>query len=113
MPLLAFLTQPSFAVAFPLLVLSGIGAAYGLGLDALQRAAAPPALFARAMAINTSGLIALQGLGFAAAGALAEVVPAHITVACAGAAGLIVVAVLRPRAADDRGPLVQPSIDAA
>ena len=112
-PLLAFLTQPSFAVAFPLLVLSGVGAAYGLGSMRCSVRAAPPALFARAMAINTSGLIALQGLGFAAAGALAEVVPAHITVACAGAAGLIVVAVLRPRAADDRGPLVQPSIDAA
>jgi MFS family permease len=112
-PFLAFLFQPSFAVAFPLLVLSGVGAAYSLGLDALQRAAAPPALFARAMAINTSGLIALQGLGFAAAGALTEVVPAHVTIVCAGVAGLVVVALLRPRAVIDRGPTVQPSIDAA
>jgi len=93
-PLLAFAANPDFAVAWLLLVLSGLAAAYGLGFDALLRHAAPAPLLGRALAINTAGLISLQGLGFAAAGALAEVVPANIAIA--GVAGLVVVALLRP-----------------
>ncbi len=97
-PLLGFAADPSFAVAFLLLVVSGIGAAYGLGLDALIRNAASGELLGRALAINTSGLVALQGAGFAAAGALAEVVPPAATIVAAGVAGLVVVALLRPGA---------------
>jgi len=98
-PLLLFVLEPPFAVAFPLLVLSGCAAAYGLGLDALIRSTAPPDLLGRALAINTAGLIALQGLGFAAAGALGEIVSAPTAIAIAGVVGLVVVALLRPRPA--------------
>ncbi|MEP6893927.1 MAG: MFS transporter, partial [Gaiellaceae bacterium] len=73
-PLLAFVLHPRFAIAFPLLVLSGSASLYGLGLDAWTRSVAPPELLGRALAINMSGLVALQGLGFAAAGALGELV---------------------------------------
>ena len=96
-PLLAFAFYPGFAAALPLLFVSGLAAAYSLGFDALLRGAAPAPLLGRAMAINTAGLISLQGLGFAAAGALGEVVPPHIAIAFAGVAGLAVVALLRPR----------------
>jgi MFS family permease len=98
-PLLAFALHPRFAIAFPLLVVSGLASIYGLGLDALIRNAAPPDLLGRALAINTAGLVALQGLGFAAAGATAELVPAHDAIAISGIAGLLVVALLRPRTA--------------
>jgi hypothetical protein len=108
LPLLVFVTNPGFALAWALLVLSGLAAAYSLGFDALLRRAAPAPLFGRAMAINTSGLIALQGLGFAAAGALGEVVPAHIAIAIAGVAGLAVVALLRPRRDDEARELPAP-----
>jgi hypothetical protein len=97
LPLLGFVAMPGFAVAWLLLLLSGLGAAYGLGFDAMLRHAAPEHLLGRAMAINTSGLISLQGLGFAAAGAVAEVIPTNVTIALAGVAGLVVVATLRPR----------------
>jgi hypothetical protein len=95
-PLLAFAANPGFAVAWVLLVLSGLAAAYSLGFDALLRHAAPAPLLGRAMAINSAGLMSLQGLGFAAAGALAEIVPANIAITIAGLAGLVVVATLCP-----------------
>jgi len=96
-PLLAFAFAPGFAIAFVLLVLSGAAAAYGLGLDARIRSAAAPELLGRVLAINMAGLLALQGLGFAAAGALAELVAPSTAILVAGVAGLTVVAVLWPR----------------
>jgi MFS family permease len=110
-PLLAFAADPGFALAWPLLVLSGLGAAYSLGFDALFRRAAPAPLFGRAMAINSAGLMTLQGLGFAAAGALAEVVAPHVAIAIAGVAGLTVVALLRPRRAEVAGPVTSEPIE--
>ena len=102
-PLLLFVTHPGFAVAWPLLALSGLAAAYSLGFDALFRHAAPTPLLGRALAINSAGLMSLQGLGFAAAGALAEIVPPNIAITIAGVAGLVVVALLRPRPRDLAG----------
>jgi MFS family permease len=96
LPCLAFITQPSLAIALPLLVVSGLGFAYFLGLDALIRDTAPQPLFARTMAINTAGLMTIQGIGYAAAGALAETLsPAHV-IATAGACGLLTIILLRP-----------------
>ena len=103
-PLLAFAFAPGFAIAFGLLVLSGAAAAYGLGLDARIRTAAAPELLGRVLAINMAGLVALQGLGFAAAGALAEVVSPATTIVVAGAAGLVVVAVFWPGRGVTRSP---------
>ncbi len=48
------------------------------------------------MAINTAGLMTIQGIGYAAAGALAETLsPAHV-IATAGACGLLTIILLRP-----------------
>jgi MFS family permease len=97
-PFLAFVVQPSVAVALPLLVCGGMGAAYGLGLDSLYRDRVRRDLFARTMAISTAGLMTVQGLGFAAAGAVAQwLAPAYV-IALAGVLGLLAVAALRPRA---------------
>jgi MFS family permease len=95
-PYLLFLTGPPVALALPLLVCAGFGAAYGLGLDTHLRDSIPPPLFARAMAINQAGLMTIQGLGFAVAGALAQVLSPGAVIAVAGACGLLVVARLRP-----------------
>jgi hypothetical protein len=97
-PLLLFVLAPRFAIAFPLLVLSGAAAAYGLGLDARIRSAAAPELLGRVLAINMAGLVALQGLGFAAAGALAEIVAPSTAILTAAVVGLVVVALFGPRA---------------
>ena len=95
-PLLAFALHPRFAIAFPLLVLSGSAALFGLGLSALVRSTAPPQLLGRALAISTAGMMTLQGLGFAAAGALGEVVSPPTAITLAAVAGLGIAAVLRP-----------------
>ncbi len=46
--------------------------------------------------VNQAGLISLQGFGFAAAGALAEVVPPHVAIVVAAVTGLALVAALAP-----------------
>jgi len=99
LPYLAFLAHPAFGPAFILLVVAGLGSAYSLGFSALVLQAAPDDIRGRALAINTSGLMFLQGLGFATAGAIAELVSPHVTIALAGMSGLVVVVLLRPRSA--------------
>lgn len=97
LPYLAFVTRPPLAIALPLLVVAGLGAAYFLGFDALLRDTTPHPLFARTMAINTAGLMTIQGIGFAAAGALAEILSPAEVIAGAGACGLLAIILLRPR----------------
>src|SRR3954470_13086270 len=72
LPYLAFVARPPIALALALLFVSGACGLYALGLDARVRDAVPDHLFARAMALNTAGLMTLQGIGFAMAGAVAE-----------------------------------------
>ena len=95
-PYVAFLLRPPVPVALPLLVVAGLGAAYFLGLDGLVRDTVARPLFARTMAINNAGLMTIQGLGFAVAGAFAQVLPPYAVIAGAGVCGLITVLLLRP-----------------
>ena len=95
-PLLAFAWQPGLAVALPLLVASGLTSAWILGLDALILEVTPEHLLGRVFSVNTAGLISLQGLGFAAAGALAEVVPPYVAIVIAAITGLVLVGLLAP-----------------
>jgi hypothetical protein len=98
-PLLCFAAHPPFAAALALLGACGLSAAYLLGLDQLLLEATPPALLGRAYAVNSAGLMSAQGLGFAAAGALGEILPPDTVIALTAAAGLAVVTALtlRPR----------------
>jgi MFS family permease len=89
-PYLVFVGDPSIAIALVLLVVAGACGLYSLGLDARVRDAAPPELFARAMTLNTAGLMTLQGLGFVLAGALAQAVGPSDAIALAGCCGLAV-----------------------
>jgi hypothetical protein len=98
-PLAVFAARPPLVPALVLLVTAGLCGAYMLGLDQLVLDVTPPELLGRAYAVNSSGLMATQGLGFAAAGALGEVVPPDAAITIAGAAGLAVVALCRPRRA--------------
>jgi hypothetical protein len=102
-PYLVFMARPPIVVAVPLLAGAGLCGMYSLGLDSLVRQVAPEQLFARTMAISTAGLITLQGLGFALAGGMAQLVGPAWAIAGAGACGLVTVIVLRPRATDLRG----------
>ena len=109
LPYLLFVFRPSIAAAIALLVVSGACGLYSLGLDGLVRDAAPEQLFARTMSLNSAGLMTLQGIGFALAGAIAEVVGAPAAIATAGALGLTATALLtRADLRPARGELARP-----
>jgi predicted MFS family arabinose efflux permease len=88
-PYVVFVTDPALAPALALLVVAGAGGLYSLGLDGRVRDAAPPELFARAMTLNTAGLMTLQGLGFVLAGAIAQALNPADAIAIAGICGIV------------------------
>jgi MFS family permease len=88
-PAIGFVTHPSFGWALPLLVLTGFGISYSLGLDQWFVAAVPEEMRGRAMTLQTAGLMTLQGVGMGAAGAVAEFVPVHLAVAAVGTTGTL------------------------
>ena len=96
-PYLVFAATPSLPAALVLLVLAGACSLYSLGLDGRVRDAAPSELFARAMTLNSAGLMTLQGLGFVLAGALAETLGPADAIALAGCCGLAVTVLLMGR----------------
>ncbi|MGV9656356.1 hypothetical protein ACWDR5_05160 [Streptomyces koyangensis] len=75
------------------LVVSGLGHPYAMALDQRTPEAAPVPLRGRALTPALAGLMAGQGLGFAAAGAGAEFLSPHFVVAGAGVLGLAVLVV--------------------
>lgn len=93
-PYLVFAADPSLPAALVLLVVAGACSLYSLGLDGRVRDAAPPELFARAMTLNSAGLMTLQGLGFVLAGALAQTVGPAEAIAFAGCCGIAATVVL-------------------
>lgn len=97
LPYIAFAVDPSIPVGIALLVASGACGFYALGLDARVRDAAPPELFARTMTLYSAGLMTLQGLGFALAGAVGQLAGPAAAVAIAGVCGLVVVVSLLSR----------------
>jgi MFS family permease len=104
-PLLAFALKPGLAFALLLLLASGLCSAWVLGQDALILEVTPEHLLGRVFSVNQAGLMSLQGFGFAAAGALGEVVSPHVAIVIAAVTGLAVVAALAPgiRAPDASG----------
>jgi MFS family permease len=93
-PYLVFGWDPPIALALALLFFSGTTSLWSLGLDGRVRDAAPRALFARTMTLSTSGLMSLQGIGFALAGAIAQATGPANAIAIAGVCGLTATAIL-------------------
>ncbi|MER7789121.1 MFS transporter [Streptomyces sp. NPDC097640] len=89
LPSLGYVFEPSFGWALALQVATGCGMSYSLGLDQWFIAAVPEELRGRAMTLLTAGLMTAQGLGMAAAGAVAEVAPVHLVVTAAGVSGTV------------------------
>jgi MFS family permease len=92
--LLGFLAHPPLPAAITLLVLSGAASAYGLGLDQTLRDSTPAPLLARMYTASGTGLMVVQGLGFAAAGALGSAVAASTAITLVGALGVLGVTAL-------------------
>ncbi|MER5496328.1 MFS transporter [Streptomyces sp. NPDC002561] len=89
LPLLLYASRPGMVLTLASLVLTGVGAAYVIGLDQWFLDAVPEALRGRAMTLLTAGLMTVQGVGMTLAGLAAEFFPVHQVVAASGAVGTL------------------------
>ncbi|GAA3840355.1 MFS transporter [Sphaerisporangium flaviroseum] len=88
-PLLGFTARPDIAWCLAFAVLTGICLAYNLGLQRRFVDAVPEDVRGQAFGLLSSGQMTCQGAGAALAGLLAELVPAHLAIALAGAGGTL------------------------
>ncbi|WP_306321803.1 MULTISPECIES: MFS transporter [unclassified Streptomyces] len=87
LPLIGYAAVPGVPWAVALLLLAGACSAYTLGLDRWFVDALPEELRGRAMTLHNAGLMTIQGVGTALAGAAAEVFDVSTVVAGAGLVG--------------------------
>jgi MFS family permease len=96
--MLPLLFDPPLPVVLALYVLSGVGLATAIPLNAMFVRAVAPAYRGRAFGVARSGLEVGQGLAVVAAGALATVLPVPVVIALfGGVAGTVLVAVIAAR----------------
>ncbi|MGV9787839.1 MFS transporter [Streptomyces sp. NPDC003435] len=88
-PYLGYALAPGLWPSLLLLVLAGACSAYTLGLDQWFVRAVPEELRGRAMTLLSAGLMTIQGVGMALAGAVAEVIGVRGAVVAAGVAGTV------------------------
>lgn len=86
LPLVAFVLDPSLPVAAGLLMLSGTGFSYGLGIQRQFRDVLPASDRGPGFGLMSTGLMTAQGLGPSLFGGAAEVTPIGGSMALAGAA---------------------------
>ncbi|GAA3145999.1 MFS transporter [Streptomyces echinatus] len=89
LPYLGYALRPGLPVSLLLLLVSGAGSAYTLGLDQWFVRAVPDELRGRAMTVLSAGLMTVQGAGMALAGVAAQAVGVRAAVAGAGALGTL------------------------
>jgi len=98
LPAIAFVATPGIALAAVLLAISGSGYAFNQGIDPLILAAIDPAYRGRLFTVQTSGLMAIQGVSIALAGAIGTVIRPGLTICLAGVVGAVVTMLLARRA---------------
>jgi MFS family permease len=98
LPAIAFVTEPSIPLAAILLAISGSGYAFNQGIDPLILAAADPAYRGRLFTVQTSGLMAIQGIGIALAGLLGTLIQPNLAICVGGVIGTTVTMLLARRA---------------
>jgi hypothetical protein len=87
LPMAAFAFRPSLPLAVALLFLTGLCAAYALGMDQWFLQAVPERMRGRAMSLLGAGLMTFQGAGMIAGGAAAALAPPYAVICGAGIAG--------------------------
>ena len=101
LPLLGFAVAGlPVAVCGVLLVIAGTGFSYGLAIQQRFRDVVPEASRGQAFSLLSTGLMTVQGISPAVAGALAGVVPVGIVIALCGAVSTVTVVLFRLRAAE-------------
>ncbi|MFF9407135.1 MFS transporter [Streptomyces anandii] len=94
LPYVGYALRPGLTASLLLLLVSGAGSAYTLGLDQWFVRAVPEELRGRAMTLLTAGLMTIQGVGMALAGVAAQFTGVRTTVAGAGVLGTVCCALL-------------------
>ncbi|MFB7506388.1 MFS transporter [Streptomyces broussonetiae] len=89
LPYLGFALRPGLVVSLLLLLVSGAGSAYTLGLDQWFVRAVPQELRGRAMTVLSAGLMTVQGVGMALAGVAAQAAGVRAAVTGAGVLGVL------------------------
>ncbi|WP_331765971.1 MFS transporter [Embleya sp. NBC_00896] len=92
LPYLGFAVRPSLPWAIAAMFATGLCGAYTLGVDQWILAAIPEGMQGRAMTLMAAGLMTIQGVGMALAGAAAEFGAPHVVTAWAGLLGTVCVA---------------------
>lgn len=96
LPLVGFAFHPPLPVGVVLLFLTGLCAAYALGMDRWFVAEVPEEMRGRAMTLLGAGLMTLQGVGMTAGGLFADWAPPYAVLGGGGVLGtLALVAVLK------------------
>jgi MFS family permease len=90
-PAIAFLATPSVPVAAVLLAVAGSGFAFNQAVDPMILDAADPAYRGRLFTVQTSGLMAIQGVSIALAGVVGTLIRPSLTIALGGVLGTAVV----------------------
>lgn len=94
LPLLAYPLHPGLGWILLALLLAGSAGAYTLGLDRWFVDAVPEELRGRAMTVHTAGLMTIQGVGMALAGAAAEFWAVSTVVGGVGVLGTVCLVLL-------------------
>jgi MFS family permease len=89
LPLVAYPFRPDLGWILLALLVAGAAGAYTLGLDRWFVDAVPEELRGRAMTVHTAGLMTIQGVGMALAGAAAEFWPVSTVVGGVGVLGTV------------------------
>ena len=96
LPLIGFAFHPPLQVGVVLLFLTGLCAAYALGMDRWFVAEVPEEMRGRAMTLLGAGLMTLQGVGMTAGGLFADWAPPYAVLGGGGVLGtLSLLAVLK------------------
>ncbi|MFG1925908.1 MFS transporter [Cryptosporangium sp. NPDC048952] len=92
LPLVAFAANPSVPVAAALLLVTGAGYAYALGLQRRFLDAVEEPRRGQAFGLLHAGMMTCQGLGPAALGLLTETLPVSTTITAAGVLSILIAA---------------------
>lgn len=96
LPMVVFAADPPLPVGVVLLLATGLGSAYTLGMDKWFVTEVPEEMRGRAMSLLGAGMMTLQGAGMTVGGLLAEWSPPYAVICGAGALGTAsILAVLR------------------
>jgi hypothetical protein len=104
LPAIAFVATPGIPLAAVLLAISGSGYAFNQGIDPLILSATDTAYRGRLFTVQTSGLMAIQGVSIAAAGAIGTLIRPNLTICLAGVAGTTITLLLARRALTYQAP---------